>query len=139
MKNRLILQHNQKQEIMEQEIKFCGNAILNEDLGMVKISINLNQLHDFLTQNKEAEKAGKEGSPAVVRGKVNSYLKLVAFPLKQPQEYATHFVKIDEWKPDSNYKREDTEYTKKGYNWTADEKPIQKKAATPIEDTDLPF
>lgn len=123
---------------MEQDIKFCGNAVFNDQLGMFKISLNLNQLQDFLKENKQAEESGKEGSPAVVRGKVNTYVKIVAFPFKEPKEYATHFLKLDEWKPDPNYKREDTEYGKTGYNWTADEKPVQK-AATPIQDNDLPF
>ena len=122
---------------MEQDIKFCGNAFVNPETGMIKISLNLNQLQDFLAENKTAVDAGKEESPAVYRSKTNVYVKLAAFQLKNPKDYATHFIKIDEWKPDPNY-RKHTEYSKKGYNWTADEQPAQKPAQE-IKDTDLPF
>ena len=123
---------------MEQDIKFCGNAFVNPENGMIKISLNLNQLQEFLAENKAAVDGGKEESPAIYRSKTNVYVKLAAFQLKTPKDYATHFVKIDEWKPDPNYRKEDTEYSKKGYNWTQDEKPVQKPAQE-IKDTDLPF
>lgn len=76
---------------------YVGNA---KSIGKdgFSIELNLSQLKAFLESAESKEHVrtynGKDGE--------NRTLKLVAWPLKEPQQYRTHSLKVDTWKPNSN-------------------------------------
>lgn len=78
-----------------QDSIYCGNAKKVGQDGF-SIELNLTQLKAFLESAEAKEHIrtyqGQNGK--------NETLKLVAWPLKQPQTYRTHSVKVDTWKPE---------------------------------------
>jgi len=77
---------------------FCGNAkLLTFAEGRIgfKINIDLDQLKKAIEENPDCKNdwTGKDGAE-------HHCVKLESFPLREPTEYRTHYVKVDTWKPD---------------------------------------
>lgn len=73
---------------------YVGNAKKVGNDGF-SIELNLNQLKAFLQSEEAKEHIRKFNTKTGEQ----STIKLVAWPLKEPQQYRTHSVKIDTWKP----------------------------------------
>ena len=74
-----------------QETIFVGSAKQKHE-NILALSIDLDALKAFLASVK-----GKEGHPAIIKGKKSTYLKLTAIKKKEANDWSTHFIKVDDY------------------------------------------
>lgn len=86
----------------EKQTQYCGSANkLGEDL---LIDLNINQLRDILAN---AENAQFQKSFTTKAGVENVVLKLKAVKLKEPKQFQTHFLCLNDYVKGENNKNQD--------------------------------
>ena len=92
--------NNYKIYIMDLDKIYVGSA-KQLDKGGLSMELNLTQLMRFL-KSEDSKEFVKEFK---TKDGNQESIKLVAWPLKEPRDYQTHYIKVNTYKPES--KKED--------------------------------